>query len=141
LHLTPANGYAHVARGRGLGQGDCRGITTGDTLWRGHRQFAGNVLIELPRLHVLTALAVLPGLAGARAVDGVGGLRIATEHLAGGGIRGTRHHQAMQDQGMGAGELAFAVGIEAFPVKTRNFVRWRYPRELDETSTLINPCF
>jgi len=30
---------------------------------------------------------------------------------------------------------------QAFPVKTRNFVRWRYPRELDETSTLINPCF
>jgi hypothetical protein len=29
----------------------------------------------------------------------------------------------------------------AFPVKTRNFVRWGHPRTLDEMSTLINLCF
>jgi hypothetical protein len=29
----------------------------------------------------------------------------------------------------------------AFPVKTRNFVRWGHTRALDEMSTLINLCF
>jgi hypothetical protein len=29
----------------------------------------------------------------------------------------------------------------AFPVKTRNFVRWHPLRALDEISTLINSCF
>ena len=29
----------------------------------------------------------------------------------------------------------------AFPVKTRNFVRWGYPGALAETATLINLCF
>ena len=45
--------------------------------WCGHGlcdrlNLAGNVLVELPRLEVLTALAVLPGLAVARAVDTIG---------------------------------------------------------------------
>src|SRR5262245_41791051 len=31
--------------------------------------------------------------------------------------------------------------LEAFPVKTRNFVRWGHPHTLDEISTLINLCF
>ena len=31
--------------------------------------------------------------------------------------------------------------LKAFPVKTRNFVRWGYPRALDKTSALINLCF
>ena len=36
--------------------------------------------------------------------------------------------------------LGPAFSLLAFPVKTRNFVRWAHPRALDETSTLINLC-
>ena len=40
----------------------------------------------------------------------------------------------------GSNGLMRACAPWAFPVKTRNFVRWGHPRTLEEMSTLINLC-
>src|SRR5437773_12539224 len=39
------------------------------------------------------------------------------------------------------GQSIACLSLPAFPVKTRNFVRWGPHRALDETSILINLCF